>query len=221
MEQRNFSAYNTKVSELEKGDITEVAKPEEEKKEQTVKIKTKILPDDKIATSAFCINITENWVDGYGMDTSCYLRILSPGDWCMLEDVEWEDGIIALAIHDDELEGSLIIVYEDGKVNRVPMSQLTDKARGSIYKMYNHKKPIFACPVRKDDALLTAYEDDHGKQYLRLDDVSNIEEGKMLSAGNTLTDVDFTIRTFVFESYFLPFKRKIFPFYPTLLSLYS
>ena len=32
----------------------------------------------------------------------------------------------------------------------------------------------------------------NGKQFLRLDDVSNIEEGKMLSAGNTLTDVGFS-----------------------------
>ena len=192
MDQRDFSIYNTKVSELEEGDIMEVVEPEEEKKEQTINIKTKVLPDDMIGTSALRSNITENWVDGYGMDTSCYLRIQSLGDWCMLDDVEWEDGIITLAIHDDELEGSLIIVYEDGKVNRVPMSQLTDKSRGNFYKMYNHKKPIFVCPVRKDDALLTAYEDDHGKQFLRLDDVSNIEEGKMLSAGNTLTDVDFT-----------------------------
>ena len=192
MEQRDFSIYNAKVSEVEEGDIPEVVEPEEEKKDQTVKIKTKVLPDDMIGTSALRTNITENWVDGYGTDTSCYLRIRSLGDWCMLDDVEWEDGIITLAIHDDELEGSLIIVYEDGKVNRVPMSQLTDKSRGNFYKMYNHKKPIFICPARKDDALLTAYEDDHGKQFLRLDDVSNIEEGKMLSAGNTLTDVDFT-----------------------------
>lgn len=192
MEQRDFSIYNAKVSEAEEGNIPEVVEPEEEKKDQTVKIKTTVLPDDMIGTSALRTNITENWVDGYGMDTSCYLRIRSLGDWCMLDDVEWEDGIITLAIHDDELEGSLIIVYEDGKVNRVPMSQLTDKSRGNFYKMYNHKKPIFICPARKDDALLTAYEDDHGKQFLRLDDVSNIEEGKMLSAGNTITDVDFT-----------------------------
>ncbi len=57
--------------------------------------------------------------------------------------------------------------------------------------MYAHKKPLFVTPVRKDAALLTAYEDDHGKQFLRLDDVETMEEGKMLSAGNTLTDVEF------------------------------
>ena len=47
------------------------------------------------------------------------------------------------------------------------MSQLTDKSRGNFYKMYNHKKPIFVCPVRKDDASLTAYEDDETYFYIR------------------------------------------------------
>lgn len=192
MQQRDFSIYNATVSDVGISNAMDAATPEEEKKEQAVKLKTKILPDDAIGTSALRSNITENWVDGYGMDTSCYLRIQSPGDWCMLDDVEWMDGIITLAIHDDELEGSLIVVFEDGKVNRIPMSQLTDKSRGTTYKMYNHKKPIFVCPVHKDDALLTAYEDDRGKQYFRLDDVSTIEEGKMLSSGNTLTDVSFS-----------------------------
>ena len=192
MKERNFAQYDTRVSEPEEeGDVQETAE-QEEKKEQTVKIKTKELPDDIIGTSELRSNITENWVDGYGIDTCCYLRIQSIGNWCMLDEVEWEDGILTLAIHDDELEGSLIVVYEDGKVNRIPMDQLTDKSRGSSYKMYAQSKPIFICPARKDDALLTAYEDDKGKQFLRLDDVSNIEEGKMLSAGNTLTDVGFS-----------------------------
>lgn len=192
MKERNFAQYDTRVSEPEEEDDVQETTEQEEKKEQTVKIKTKALPDDIIGTSELRSNITENWVDGYGIDTSCYLRIQSIGNWCMLDEVEWEDGILTLAIHDDELEGSLIVVYEDGKVNRIPMDQLTDKSRGSSYKMYAQSKPIFICPARKDDALLTAYEDDKGKQFLRLDDVSNIEEGKMLSAGNTLTDVGFS-----------------------------
>ena len=192
MKERNFAQYDTRVSEPEEEDDVQETAEQEEKKEQTVKIKTKALPYDIIGTSELRSNITENWVDGYGIDTSCYLRIQSIGNWCMLDEVEWEDGILTLAIHDDELEGSLIVVYEDGKVNRIPMDQLTDKSRGSSYKMYAQSKPIFICPARKDDALLTAYEDDKGKQFLRLDDVSNIEEGKMLSAGNTLTDVGFS-----------------------------
>lgn len=191
MDERNFAQYKTEAKDMES--ITPENAPEEEKKEETTpKIKlTRVLPDDKIATSNFRTNITENWQEGYGIDTHCYLRIQSIGNWCVLDDIEWEDGILTLAIHDEESDGYLIVVYDDGKVNKVPMDQLTDKTRGNIYKMYAHKKPLFVTPVRKDAALLTAYEDDHGKQFLRLDDVETMEEGKMLSAGNTLTDVEF------------------------------
>lgn len=57
--------------------------------------------------------------------------------------------------------------------------------------MYAHKRPLFITPARRDAALLTAYEDDKGRQFLRLDDLSRLEDGKMLAAGNTLTDVEF------------------------------
>ena len=110
MKERNFAQYDTRVSEPEEEDDVQETAEQEEKKEQTVKIKTKALPDDIIGTSELRSNITENWVDGYGIDTSCYLRIQSIGNWCMLDEVEWEDGILTLAIHDDELEGSLIVV---------------------------------------------------------------------------------------------------------------
>lgn len=190
MGERDFSQYRQQVSEPEADDVVEAVE-EYEKRVEPIKIKNNILPDDMIATSALRSNITENWKDGYGLETSFFIRIMSGGDWCVLDDIAWEDGIITLAIHDDELDGILVLVYEDGRVNRVPMSQFADKPRGSRYKMYSHEKPIFVCPAHKDDALLTAYEDDKGRQFLRLDDVSVIEEGKMLSKGSTLTDVDF------------------------------
>lgn len=191
MENRDFTQYSTNVAEIDSTDTIECIEPESKQKEQNTRNKAKALSDDCINTSALRSNVTENWKDEYGKDTACYLRIQSLGNWCMLDDVPWEDGIMTLAIHDEELNGSLVIVYEDGEVNRVPMNQLIDKTRGASYKMYNGKKPIFICPVRKSDALLTAYEDDRGKQYFRLDDVSTIEEGKMLSEGKTLTDVEF------------------------------
>lgn len=193
MQERNFELYDVKVAEVTVADAP--IEPKEEgnvKRENSAFIEVEPHQDDVIATSVLRSNITENWVDGYGMDTSLYLRIQSFSDWCMLDDVEWQDGILTLAIHDDELDGSLVVVYEDGYVNRVPISQFTDKKISKFYKMYNQKRPIFICPVRKDDALLTAYEDDRGKLFVRLDDVSTIEEGKMLSHGILLSDVDFS-----------------------------
>lgn len=189
MDERDFAAYRTEAK-----DMAEVEIPEpvvEKKPEEAPKAKAKIQPDNGIATSALRSNITENWVDGYGVDTACYLRIQSLGEWCMLDDIEWEDGMATLAIHDEETDGYLVVVYDDGRVNKVPMSQVIDKPRGKHYKMYAHKKPFFVTPARKDAALLTAYEDDKGRQFFRLDDLSLIDDGKMLAAGNLLTDVDF------------------------------
>ncbi len=190
MENRNFAKYETSATDLDQIEVEEQAPVilEEKKDETTSKSKQISLPEDKIATSTLRSNITENWVDGYGMETACYLRILNGSDWCILDDIEWEDGILTLAIHDDE--SCIIVVYDDGNVNKIPVSQLIDKPRGHIYKMYSHKKPIFISPAKKDAALLMAYEAD-GKQFLRLDDIDNIEDGKMLAAGNTLTDVEF------------------------------
>ena len=193
MENRNFAKYDTEANDLDKIEIPEQKEivVEEEKKEEPAKFKFNSLPEDKIATSTLRSNITENWVDGYGIETTCYLRIMNGGDWCMLDDIEWEDGLLTLAIHDDEADGYVVVVYEDGKVNKVPVPQLLDKTRGHIYKMYAHKKPIFISPAKKDAAILTAYVDDKGKQFLRLDDLENLEDGKMLASGNTLTDVEF------------------------------
>lgn len=190
MSQRDFTPYHTQMADIEATNTNEATEQKEKKKEPS--IKKNIDNNGKIKTSAWRANIVNSWEEGYGVETSCYLRIQSLGNWCMLDDVEWEDGLLTLAIHDNELDGYLIIVYEDGCVNRVPMAQLTDKTRGNTNKMFDGKKPFFICPAKKDDALLTAYKDDKGKQYFRLDDVANIEEGKMQSAGNTLTDVDFS-----------------------------
>ncbi len=164
-------------------DFDEVPKEEKHERPATT--------EDHLATSVWRSNVVDNWVEGYGVETVCFLRILRPGEWCVCDDIEWEAGILTLAIHDDEVDGSLILAYEDGRVNRVPISQLIDKTRGNIYKMYAHKSPVFVCPARKDAAVLTAYCDDKGRKHARLDDVENIEEGKMLSAGTLLTDVSF------------------------------
>lgn len=192
MNKRDFSRYDTKVADAEGlAPLEEDDAPKDNRKETPARKPASAASDIKISTSAWRSNITENWIEGYGIETSHYLRIQSLGNWCMLNEAGWQDGLLTLAIHDDELNGSLIIVYEDGCVNRVPMAQLTDKAGGGSYKMCT-KKPFFVCPAREDDALLTAYRDDKGKEYFRLDDITAIEEDKMQADGKRLTDVDFS-----------------------------
>ncbi len=144
----------------------------------------------RIATSRTRSNVIEAWDDDYLVDTCCFVRLVE-GGWCVLDGVDYADGLLTLAVHNDEADGSLVLAYADGRVNKVPMSQIVDKARGTVNKMYSDEKPVFVSPAKKDAALLTAYEDDRGKVCLRLDDLHAMPDGKMLSVGQTLVDVDF------------------------------
>lgn len=199
MKDRNFAVYNAEAKDMDKIEVSEEDNDTTSNKQKKDASKNKVLDQDSeelIATSKLRSNITENWLEGYGIETTCYLRIMDLQHWRILDDIEWPEGILTLAIHDDETDGYLIIVFEDGKVNKVPMSQLLDKARDNDYMLYSNKKPIFISPAKKDAAILMEYKDDSNKQFFRLDDVALLEDGKMQSAGDTLTDVDFNEVTF-------------------------
>lgn len=91
MKGRNFSQYNTTAPDLGKIEVTaqEPLTLTEEKK-NVQKNKFTPLSDDKIATSSLRRNNVKNWEDDYGVETSCYLRIMNNGDWCVLDDIEWK-----------------------------------------------------------------------------------------------------------------------------------
>jgi len=142
-------------------------------------------------TSLIRSNVVNNWDENYGIDTVAYLRFYDQGEWCVMDEENWDEGWLTLAVHDREEKGSLLMVYEDGVVNRVPMELCLDKTRNKHFKRYNERTPLFFCPVAPGDALLMAYRDDHGNRFFRLDNVDRIPEGKMLSAGNKLVRPDF------------------------------
>ncbi len=192
MAERNFEQYETRATDMESIDVSNEGKLilPEEKKETGLKIQHKSFPEDHIATSTKRKNVINNWEDGY-YEATCFIRIFDQREWCVLDEVEWEDGLLTLAIHEDEEDGYLVIVYEDGLVNKVPISRLLEKPRGKRYKMCSQKKPIFMSPAKKDAALLIAFDDDHGKQFFRLDDLANMADGIMQSTGQTVSDVEF------------------------------
>ncbi len=191
MDNRDFSSY-----EVDKPVVTDDT--EELEKEQTPPASAEALTGkenleneiEKIPTSRHRRNITDSWVEGFGEETCCYMRIHNVGEWSRMDDVEWDDGLLTLAIHEDEKDGNLIVVYEDGEVSRIPMSKILKQNTKVRHKMVAGKRPIFVSPARRNDALLTVYSD-RGKNYMRLDDISDIEEGKMNAVGSRLTDVGF------------------------------
>ena len=98
--------------------------------------------------------------------------------------------MLTLAIHNSELDGYLLLVYEDATVCKVPMSWILDKEEGKEYNRYNGASLIFACPVRKDDVLYQAYEY-RGEVYHRFQEVADIEEVNIGDSGELLFDVAF------------------------------
>ena len=142
-------------------------------------------------TSLIRSNVVNSWDENYGIDTVAYLRFYDNGEWCVMDHENWDEGWLTLAVHDREEKGSLLMIYEDGVVNRVPMELCLEKDRNKHFKRYNERTPLFFCPVAPGDALLMAYRDDHGNRFFRLDDIDRIPEGKMLSAGNKLVRPDF------------------------------
>lgn len=194
MAKRDFSHYDTAAHDLDAvaADSTADNGQADGTLETTATKRVRKTDEDvSIATSHQRSNVTESWNENYMFDTNCFIRLQNIGDWCVLDDVPYEEGILTLAVQNDETDGYLIVAYDNGKVNKVPMAQIIDKARGKINKMYADATPIFMSPAKKDMALLTAYEDEKGKRHYRLDDISQMPDGKMLAEGQTLTDVEF------------------------------
>lgn len=194
MDERNFSNYSTAAVDMDSVEVEDSGSVQQQSadgSDSTKPVEKRHTQDSgTISTSRVRSNVVNNWEEDYLVNTVCFVRIMDVGNWCVLDEVEWDEGLLTLAVHDDETDGSLIIAYDNGLVNSVPMSQVIDRARGSINKMYADRRPLFISPAKKDDLLLTAYEDDKGRRLFRLDEVAKLPDGKMQSAGLALSDVE-------------------------------
>lgn len=190
MANRNFNYYNVKASNINSINLEESAK-EEATTTVTQKNTSQPIISEQILTSLTRRNVTDNWIEGFGEDTIGYLRILSESEWVLLDDVKWEEGLLTLAIHEDEEDGFIIVVYNNGKINKIPTTQLLKKEKGEPFKVFA-EKPFFVSPLKKDDALLSVYEDEKGKRCMRIDSLNEIHDSSTSSAGATLSDLKFS-----------------------------
>ena len=108
----------------------------------------------------------------------------------VLDNETYDEYMLTLAVHPNETEGYLLMVYEDAKVGKVPMSRILDKDQGKKYNRFNEVQLAFACPVGDDDVLFQTYEY-KGDTYYRIQDVSTIEEVNIGDPGQHLFDVPF------------------------------
>ena len=144
-----------------------------------------------IATSMLRNNLLHEYEEGYEY-AEAYIHLMQGHKYKMekTDNYQEADYMLTLAVHSDEVDGYLLMVYDDATVCKVPMGRILDKEEGKEYNRYNGASLVFACPVRKDDVLYQAYEY-RGETYHRLQEIADVEEANIGDSGDKLFDVDF------------------------------
>ena len=149
-------------------------------------------PIFQIATDQLRSNVVHSYEEGYGENTIVYLHLLESNNYMITHDESWRNDImLSLAIHDDEKDGYLVIVYESGRVLKVLINELLGRIENHEYKRFAQEKVPFACPAAKGTGVLLVLNDMQGKPVFRLEDLSCIKESNMLSKGEFTTHVQF------------------------------
>jgi hypothetical protein len=144
-----------------------------------------------IATSKFRNNCLHDYEAEYE-HVEAYVHILPNHKYKVekTDNYKEHESMLTLAIHGSEVDGYLLMVYDDATVCRVPMNRILDKEEGKEYNRYSGASLVFACPVAKDDVLYQAY-DYRGERLHRFQDVADVEEVNIGNPGQLLFDVDF------------------------------
>ena len=110
-------------------------------------------------------------------------------EYKLLDEDDWQDYRLKLAVHEDEEDGWLILVYESGRVCKVSMEELLQRERNRVFKRYAGEKLIFASVATDDDSVCVGFIDGKGNRYVRFDDVDRFEHTKMQGDGTLPMDV--------------------------------
>jgi hypothetical protein len=144
-----------------------------------------------IATSKLRNNLLHNYEDGYEY-AEAYIHLKANHKYMMekVDSYQESNYMLTLAVHHNEIDGYLLLVYDDATACKVPMSRILDKEVAKEYSRYNGAQVVFACPVRNNDVLYQTYEY-KGETHHRIQDVADIVETNIGDPGSLLFDVDF------------------------------
>ena len=82
---------------------------------------------DHIQTSRLRNNALHDYEEGYRPITAV-ICLMDTDEYKILDEDDWQDYRLKLAVHEDEEEGWLILVYESGKVCKVSMAERTGQS---------------------------------------------------------------------------------------------
>jgi len=143
---------------------------------------------DYIQTSRLRNNALHDYEEGYRPITAV-ICLMGTDEYKLLDEDDWQDYRLKLAVHEDEEEGWLVLVYESGKVCKVSMAELLQRERGRAFKRYAGEQLIFASVASNQDSVCVGFIDGKGNHYVRFDDIDKFEHGKMQAEGTLPMDV--------------------------------
>lgn len=142
--------------------------------------------ESAIATSQYRLNEINDWSESF-VPFEGLLYLLPKSQYQYSPENIWKDEEAqqTIAIYSHELSGYMVIVYESGRVMKVPVKNIVDKDANQIYKRYDGENVVFACPCHADDALMMVC-DQYGKRLIRVEHLSNIVEDSLQGKGELL-----------------------------------
>lgn len=217
LSKQDFDAYNVRRKEklqrmqAEESFHLNLSKPSDpnhnlNKVEATIStsnVSTKSSPIEKISTSTCRTNSLID--DGCGdyRPSVAFFKFLPNGKFSKISDYDYDESTeLTLAIYDEEAQdGNLILGYDDGTVNKVPVRELLRFVDYREYLRFTGAKLLFATIATDDDALISVNKEDNskGRIMVRVDALSNIESGRLQDKGQRLWKEGISKETLAYE----------------------
>lgn len=142
---------------------------------------------DVVMTSPTRNNVLHDYEDGY-LDVTNYIYFVNEYEFKHSSEDRWMDDNkscrLSLAIHSNEKNRNLILIYEDANVVKVNMHEIFEKKEDTNHSHNTEKKLLWACPATcADDYLFMLVTDINGNLYYRVNKLSEFESGSINSCG--------------------------------------
>ncbi len=205
LSQSEFEEYQRISRKIQAAPVVEVQQAETqelplEQGNVTVSMPLITSKEDKIRTSRIRHNVLNEWEDGYELPIG-FFKFLSNGKFKRLSKYDYDDdSLLTLAVKDEEKKGYLVLGYENGHIVKVSVEELMEYSN-SEYSRNTESKLIFATIAKEEDAVLTISKEDktRPKNMMRLDRLSNMDEGKLLDSGDLPYNEGLASRILAFD----------------------
>lgn len=181
-------------SDISVPEATEEIHPEPEPVEEPKTVAKKKDTQKTISTSQIRNNVLLSWEENFE-EPVAYIQFLPNAKYQLIDECfDDTDTELTIAIHENEVNGYLILAYEDGHVAKVSLKEILEKEK---YKQYQRceSKLMFACPASDSDLLFSVVKGSNGDYfYYRTDYISQMEKENITSEGTLLyTLLDYSI----------------------------